>query len=60
MNYFDCLNNVLFLLTPTALLSVSDKTGLLEFAKRLVNTGLSLVASGGTAKALRDAGLAVR
>uniref|UniRef100_A0AAX7UC26 Bifunctional purine biosynthesis protein ATIC n=1 Tax=Astatotilapia calliptera TaxID=8154 RepID=A0AAX7UC26_ASTCA len=43
-----------------ALLSVSDKTGLLDFAKRLVGVGLSLVASGGTAKALRDAGLAVR
>uniref|UniRef100_A0A3P9BCM9 Bifunctional purine biosynthesis protein ATIC n=1 Tax=Maylandia zebra TaxID=106582 RepID=A0A3P9BCM9_9CICH len=46
-------------MTP-ALLSVSDKTGLLDFAKRLVGVGLSLVASGGTAKALRDAGLAVR
>uniref|UniRef100_A0A673APN5 Bifunctional purine biosynthesis protein ATIC n=1 Tax=Sphaeramia orbicularis TaxID=375764 RepID=A0A673APN5_9TELE len=43
-----------------ALLSVSDKTGLVEFAQRLVDVGLSLVASGGTAKALRDAGLAVR
>ncbi|KAJ8004033.1 hypothetical protein DPEC_G00154590 [Dallia pectoralis] len=43
-----------------ALLSVSDKSGLLDFAKRLINEGLSLVASGGTAKALRDAGLAVR
>lgn len=43
-----------------ALLSVSDKTGLLDFAKRLVSAGLSLVASGGTAKALRDAGLSVR
>lgn len=43
-----------------ALLSVSDKSGLLEFAKRLVDAGLSLVASGGTAKALRDAGLVVR
>ncbi|XP_041937601.1 bifunctional purine biosynthesis protein PURH [Alosa sapidissima] len=43
-----------------ALLSVSDKTGLLDFAKRLVSVGLSLVASGGTAKALRDAGLHVR
>uniref|UniRef100_A0A6Q2WYV3 Bifunctional purine biosynthesis protein ATIC n=1 Tax=Esox lucius TaxID=8010 RepID=A0A6Q2WYV3_ESOLU len=39
---------------------VSDKSGLLDFAKRLVNVGLSLVASGGTAKALREAGLAVR
>ncbi|XP_062234961.1 bifunctional purine biosynthesis protein PURH [Platichthys flesus] len=43
-----------------ALLSVSDKTGLLDFAKKLLDTGLSLVASGGTAKALRGAGLAVR
>lgn len=43
-----------------ALLSVSDKTGLVEFARRLVSVGLSLVASGGTAKTLRDAGLAVR
>ncbi|CAF99794.1 unnamed protein product, partial [Tetraodon nigroviridis] len=43
-----------------ALLSVSDKTGLVQFAKRLVDVGLSLVASGGTAKTLRDAGWAVR
>uniref|UniRef100_A0A4W3K9P2 Bifunctional purine biosynthesis protein ATIC n=1 Tax=Callorhinchus milii TaxID=7868 RepID=A0A4W3K9P2_CALMI len=43
-----------------ALLSVSDKSGLVDFAKRLASFGLSLVASGGTAKALRDAGLAVR
>ncbi|XP_030065812.1 bifunctional purine biosynthesis protein ATIC [Microcaecilia unicolor] len=43
-----------------ALFSVSDKTGLIEFAKRLSSLGLSLVASGGTAKALRDAGLTVR
>ncbi|ROI62489.1 Bifunctional purine biosynthesis protein PURH, partial [Anabarilius grahami] len=42
------------------LLSVSDKTGLVEFAKRLVSVGLALVASGGTAKTLRDAGLTVR
>ncbi|MBN3298880.1 PUR9 protein, partial [Amia calva] len=46
--------------SPPALLSVSDKTGLVGFARRLVSTGLSLVASGGTAKALRDAGLSVR
>ncbi|XP_014836992.1 PREDICTED: bifunctional purine biosynthesis protein PURH [Poecilia mexicana] len=46
--------------TELALLSVSDKTGLVDFAKHLVNVGLSLVGSGGTAKALRDAGLAVR
>ncbi|KAI7811349.1 bifunctional purine biosynthesis protein PURH [Triplophysa rosa] len=43
-----------------ALLSVWDKTGLVEFAGRLVTVGLSLVASGGTAKTLRDSGLTVR
>ncbi|KAA0722724.1 Bifunctional purine biosynthesis protein PURH [Triplophysa tibetana] len=43
-----------------ALLSVSDKCGLVEFARRLVSAGLSLVASGGTAKTLRDSGLTVR
>uniref|UniRef100_A0A2K5ZA88 Bifunctional purine biosynthesis protein ATIC n=1 Tax=Mandrillus leucophaeus TaxID=9568 RepID=A0A2K5ZA88_MANLE len=43
-----------------ALFSVSDKTGLVEFARNLTSLGLNLVASGGTAKALRDAGLAVR
>uniref|UniRef100_A0A5F9CZB6 Bifunctional purine biosynthesis protein ATIC n=1 Tax=Oryctolagus cuniculus TaxID=9986 RepID=A0A5F9CZB6_RABIT len=43
-----------------AVLSVSDKTGLVDFARNLASFGLNLVASGGTAKALRDAGLAVR
>ncbi|XP_061463696.1 bifunctional purine biosynthesis protein ATIC isoform X1 [Rhineura floridana] len=43
-----------------SLFSVSDKTGLVEFAKCLSSMGLGLVASGGTAKALRDAGLNVR
>ncbi|KAJ3593128.1 hypothetical protein NHX12_005465 [Muraenolepis orangiensis] len=47
-------------ISEIALLSVSDKTGLVEFSRRLVGAGLSLVASGGTAKTLRDAGLAVR
>jgi len=42
-----------------ALLSVSDKTGLVEFARELVALNVDLVASGGTAKALRDAGLDV-
>ncbi|KAH3704760.1 hypothetical protein DPMN_079821 [Dreissena polymorpha] len=42
-----------------ALLSVSDKTGLLEFATDLSVQGFKLVASGGTAKALREAGLQV-
>jgi phosphoribosylaminoimidazolecarboxamide formyltransferase/IMP cyclohydrolase len=42
-----------------ALVSVSDKTGLVPFAEGLIRRGFSLVASGGTARALRDAGLAV-
>ena len=42
-----------------ALLSVTDKTGLLEFARGLVARDFELVASGGTARALRDAGLPV-
>uniref|UniRef100_A0A6I8RS39 Bifunctional purine biosynthesis protein ATIC n=1 Tax=Xenopus tropicalis TaxID=8364 RepID=A0A6I8RS39_XENTR len=41
-------------------MDVSDKTGLVEFAQQLSTLGLSLVASGGTAKCLRDAGLSVR
>jgi phosphoribosylaminoimidazolecarboxamide formyltransferase/IMP cyclohydrolase len=42
-----------------ALLSVSDKTGLVDFAKGLADLGVELVASGGTAEALRAAGLEV-
>ncbi|KAG5347776.1 PUR9 protein, partial [Acromyrmex charruanus] len=43
-----------------ALLSVSDKTNLLPLAKKLHEFGLTLIASGGTAQALRDAKLPVR
>ncbi|KAK6634311.1 hypothetical protein RUM44_004922 [Polyplax serrata] len=42
-----------------ALLSVSDKTGLVDFAKKLNSLGYTLVGSGGTAKAIRDAGIPV-
>ena len=42
-----------------ALLSVSDKSGLVAFARGLVEAGVELVASGGTAHALEDAGLPV-
>ena len=42
-----------------ALLSVSDKTGLLEFAKFLAGKGVELISTGGTCKALRDAGVKV-
>ncbi|MFM1690596.1 bifunctional phosphoribosylaminoimidazolecarboxamide formyltransferase/IMP cyclohydrolase [Aeromonas salmonicida] len=42
-----------------ALLSVSDKTGILEFAKALNERGVALLSTGGTAKLLGDAGLPV-
>jgi len=44
---------------PLALLSVTDKTGLPEFAKGLIELGYQLLSTGGTAKQLRDAGLEV-
>jgi len=44
---------------PLALLSVSDKAGLTDFAQGLTRLGWQLVSTGGTAKALRDAGLTV-
>ena len=44
---------------PRALLSVSDKTGLEDFARALLERGWTLLSTGGTARALRDAGLAV-
>jgi phosphoribosylaminoimidazolecarboxamide formyltransferase/IMP cyclohydrolase len=43
-----------------ALLSVSDKTGLVELGQALASHGVELLSTGGTAKALRDAGLAVK
>ncbi|HEY9541634.1 MAG TPA: bifunctional phosphoribosylaminoimidazolecarboxamide formyltransferase/IMP cyclohydrolase [Luteimonas sp.] len=43
-----------------ALLSVSDKTGLVDLARALAARGVDLLSTGGTAKAIRDAGLPVR
>ena len=43
-----------------ALLSVTDKTGLVEFAQALAGYGVELVSTGGTARVLREAGLAVK
>jgi phosphoribosylaminoimidazolecarboxamide formyltransferase/IMP cyclohydrolase len=43
-----------------ALLSVTDKTGLVDFAQALASHGVELVSTGGTARALRDAGLKIR
>ena len=44
---------------PTALLSVSDKQGIVEFARALAAQGVRLLSTGGTARLLADAGLAV-
>ncbi|MBL8091753.1 MAG: hypothetical protein JNJ43_15560, partial [Anaerolineales bacterium] len=44
---------------PIAILSVHDKTGIIEFAKSLADLGWTLLTSGGTAKLLRDNGLTV-
>src|SRR5512136_1933573 len=44
---------------PKAILSVHDKTGVVEFAKGLADLGWTLLASGGTAKLLRENGLPV-
>ncbi len=43
-----------------ALISVSDKTGLIPFAQVLAQAGVEIISTGGTAKTLRDAGLAVK
>ncbi|HTV16718.1 MAG TPA: bifunctional phosphoribosylaminoimidazolecarboxamide formyltransferase/IMP cyclohydrolase [Acidobacteriaceae bacterium] len=43
-----------------ALLSVTDKTGLVDFARQLAGFGVELVSTGGTARTLREAGLGVR
>src|ERR687892_1766626 len=42
-----------------ALISVSDKTGVVDFARGLSELGVELLSTGGTASAIRDAGLAV-
>ena len=43
-----------------ALLSVTDKTGLVDFARQLAGMGVELISTGGTAKLLRDSGIAVK
>ncbi|NQU30296.1 MAG: hypothetical protein HQ525_06475 [Anaerolineae bacterium] len=44
---------------PTAILSVYDKTGLIDFAKGLIDLGWSLLGSGGTSRLLRENGFSV-
>src|SRR4030095_12036467 len=43
-----------------ALISVSDKTGIVDFARELKGLGVEIISTGGTAKALREAGIDVR
>jgi phosphoribosylaminoimidazolecarboxamide formyltransferase/IMP cyclohydrolase len=43
-----------------ALISVSDKTGIVDFARKLAHFNVEIISTGGTAKALRDAGITVR
>jgi phosphoribosylaminoimidazolecarboxamide formyltransferase/IMP cyclohydrolase len=43
-----------------AILSVTDKTGLVEFARKLADMGVELISTGGTAKLLRDSGVGVK
>jgi len=43
-----------------AILSVTDKSGLVDFARKLAGLGVELVSTGGTAKLLRDSGISVK
>jgi phosphoribosylaminoimidazolecarboxamide formyltransferase/IMP cyclohydrolase len=43
-----------------AILSVTDKTGLVDFARQLVSFGVELISTGGTAKLLRESGITVK
>src|ERR1044071_585961 len=43
-----------------ALISVSDKTGIVDFARELTNFNVEIISTGGTARTLRDAGISVR
>ena len=43
-----------------AILSVTDKTGLVDFARKLSGLGVELISTGGTAKLLRDSGIEVQ
>ena len=43
--------------TARALISVSDKTGLIDLGRRLARLGIEILSTGGTARALREAGV---
>ena len=52
-------NRGTYVMKKRALVSVSDKAGIVEFCKRLAACGYEIISTGGTAKALKDAGLPV-
>lgn len=54
-----CESKILMKCFHTALLSVYDKTGLVEFATGLHSAGVRLLGSGGTAKKIREAGIPI-
>ena len=54
------VTGILLTVSNLALISVSDKTALIELATNLVRLEFQLIASGGTAKSIREAGLSVR
>jgi phosphoribosylaminoimidazolecarboxamide formyltransferase/IMP cyclohydrolase len=53
-------NNLGLVKIRRALISVSDKTGIVDFARELKSFGVEIISTGGTAKVLRDAGVEVR
>src|SRR5216683_7348013 len=53
-------NNTDLVKIRRALISVSDKTGIVEFARELKRFGVEIISTGGTANALREAGIEVR
>jgi phosphoribosylaminoimidazolecarboxamide formyltransferase/IMP cyclohydrolase len=60
MNHLQIEQTVGLKAVKRALFSVTDKTGVVEFARVLAELGVELVSTGGTSKALRDAGLQVK
>ena len=56
---FDMTDDTRLVPVRRALLSVSDKTGLIDLARALDERGVELLSTGGSAKAIRDAGLPV-
>ena len=54
------MNNVENYQVKTAIISVSDKTGIIEFAKNLNELGIAIYSTGGTEKSLRDANIPVK